>query len=111
MARAALTEPGHTGRVHALTGPERISARQQTAAIAEAIGRELSFNEIGHEEAHRRMTPFLGAQTAAAVLDLLGRDVNDELLKVRRTVEEITGSPGRTFRQWATENAAAFGAV
>ncbi|WP_093798287.1 SDR family oxidoreductase [Streptomyces sp. Wb2n-11] len=60
-------------------------------------------------QAHRRMTPFLGARTAAAVLDPLGDDVNDELLKVRGTVEEITGSPGRTFRQWATENASAFG--
>lgn len=110
VARAVLREPGHAGRIYELTGPERISARQQTAAVAKAIGRELAFHEIGREEAHQQMTPHLGAQTAAAVLDLLGGDVNDELLEVRDTVERITGTAGRTFQQWAAENAAAFGA-
>ncbi|MFC8827020.1 NAD(P)H-binding protein [Streptomyces sp. NPDC057137] len=108
VARAALTEPGHRGHTYALTGPARITARQQVAAIAAVLGRDVPFAEIGREEAHRRLAVFLGDESADAVLDLTGGDVNDELLMVRDTAPRISGTPARTFRQWAAENAAAF---
>ncbi|WP_030221274.1 SDR family oxidoreductase [Streptomyces bikiniensis] len=108
VARAALTEPGHQGRTYALTGPERITVRRQVAAIAAALGREVALMEISREEAHRQMASFMGDETADAVLDLMGGDVNDELLKVRDTVLRVTGSAARPFRHWASENGAAF---
>ncbi|MFH9041917.1 SDR family oxidoreductase [Streptomyces sp. NPDC017966] len=108
VARAALTGPGHHGRTYALTGPERITPRQQARAIGAALGDEVSVEEISREEAHRQMAPFMGAQTAHAVLDLTGGDVNDELLTVHDTVPRVTGSPARPFAQWAAENVAAF---
>ncbi|MGW4024462.1 SDR family oxidoreductase [Streptomyces sp. NPDC005009] len=108
VARAALTGPGHRGRTYALTGPVRITPRQQARAIGAALGHEVSVEEISREEAHRQMAPILGEQTAHAVLDLMGGDVNDELLKVHDTVSSVTGSPARPFRQWAAENVAMF---
>ncbi|MFI5571507.1 NAD(P)H-binding protein [Streptomyces sp. NPDC051740] len=108
VARTALTGPGHRGRTYALTGPARITPRQQAEALGTALGHEVSVEEISREEAHRQMAPFLGEQTAHAVLDLMGGDVNDELLEVHDTVSSVTGSPARPFRQWATENVAAF---
>ncbi|MET8047688.1 NAD(P)H-binding protein [Streptosporangium sp. NPDC005286] len=108
VARVALTEPGHQGRTYALTGPERITPRRQIEAIAAAAGREVAFVEISRQEAHLQMASFMGDQTADAVLDLMGGDINDELLKVRDTVPRITGSPARSFQQWASENGAAF---
>lgn len=108
VARTALTGPGHRGWTYALTGPARITPRQQARAIGAALGHEVSVEEISREEAHRQMAPFLGEQTAHAVLDLMGGDVNDELLTVHDTVSSVTGSPARHFRQWATENVAAF---
>ncbi|RII09145.1 NAD(P)H azoreductase [Streptomyces sp. YIM 130001] len=108
VARVALTEPGHRGRTYALTGPEPVTARQQVATVAAALGREVPFAEISREEAHRHMAAFLGDEAADAVLDVTGGDVNDELLKVRDTVSQLTGSPARPFRQWVSENAAAF---
>ncbi|MER8236976.1 NAD(P)H-binding protein [Streptomyces sp. NPDC094049] len=108
VARVALTEPGHHGRVHAVTGPERVSPRQQVAALAEALGREIPFAEISRERAHARTAAAFGPEAADAVLDLTGGDVNDELLAVRDTVTRVTGAPARTFRQWAEENAPAF---
>lgn len=108
VARVALTEPGHQGRTYALTGPERITPRRQIEAIAAAVGREVAFVEISRQEAHLQMASFMGEQTADAVLDLMGGDINDELLKVRDTVPRITGSPARPFQQWASENGAAF---
>ncbi|MEU1824301.1 MULTISPECIES: NAD(P)H-binding protein [Streptomyces] len=108
VARVALTEPGHHGRTYALTGPGPVTARQQAEAIAAALGREVPFAEISRQEAHARMAAVFGDEAADAVLDVMGGDVNDEILTVRDTVSQVTGSPARPFRQWAAENAAAF---
>ncbi|MFC9028288.1 NAD(P)H-binding protein [Streptomyces arboris] len=108
VSRLALTESGHRERTYALTGPERITPRQQAGAIAAVLGREVPFAEIGREAALGQMAAFLGYEAADAVLDVTGGDVNDELLTVRDTVSRITGTPARTFRQWAAENADAF---
>lgn len=108
VARTALTQPGHRGATYDLTGPERVTVRQQVAAISAALGREVSLVEISREEAHRGMAPFLGDDVAASVLDLMGGDANDELLKVRDGVPRVTGLPARPFQRWAAENGAAF---
>lgn len=107
-ARVALTEPGHQGRTYALTGPEPVTARQQVEAIAAALGREVPFAEISRRQAHAQMAAVFGAEAADAVLDVTGGDVNEELLMVRDTVAQVTGTPARPFRQWAAENATAF---
>ncbi|MFE6054299.1 SDR family oxidoreductase [Kitasatospora sp. NPDC056446] len=108
VARAALTGPGHHGQEYALTGPELVTARQQAEAIAAALGREVPFAETSRQEAHAGMAAVFGSEAADAVLDVMGGDVNDGIQRVRGTVEEVTGSPARPFRQWAAENAAAF---
>ncbi|KUL20607.1 SDR family oxidoreductase [Streptomyces regalis] len=108
VARAALTEPGHRGQTYALTGPERITARQQVETLADVLGRDVALAEVSRAEAHRDMAAFLGDETADAVLDVTGGDVNEELLMVRDTVSLIVGGPSRTFRQWVSEHAGAF---
>ncbi|MFE5894753.1 NAD(P)H-binding protein [Streptomyces sp. NPDC056462] len=105
VARVALTEPGHRGRTYALTGPEPVTARQQVEAIAAALGRDVPFTEISRQEARAQMAAVFGDETADAVLDVTGGDVNDELLMVRDTVSRVTGSAARPFQQWAAENA------
>ncbi|WP_194815024.1 SDR family oxidoreductase [Nocardia sp. XZ_19_385] len=108
VARVTLTEPGHRGRTYALTGPERITPRQQAAAIATALHRNIEFAEISPEAARADMLPFFGPASVDAVLDVTGGDLNDELLQVRDTVPHLTGTPARPFHLWAQENAPAF---
>ncbi|MET9557138.1 NAD(P)H-binding protein [Streptomyces sp. NPDC006645] len=108
VARAALTGPGHRGLTYALTGPVRITPREQIGAIATVLGRDIPITEISRAEAHQQMADLMGDESAAAVLDLTGGDVNDELLMVRDTAPRASGVPARTFQQWAAENAAAF---
>jgi uncharacterized protein YbjT (DUF2867 family) len=108
VARVALTEPGHRGQTYALTGPARITARQQVAAIGAALGKDISVEEISRAEAHGNMAAFMDAESANAVLDLMGGDVNDELLMVRDTVVRITGASATPFERWAADNVAAF---
>ncbi|KUO02565.1 NAD(P)H-binding protein [Streptomyces caeruleatus] len=108
VARVALTEPGHKERTYALTGPELVTARQQVEAVAAAIGRNVPFVETSRQEAHAQMAAVFGDEAADAVLDVTGGAVNDELLAVRDTVSQVTGSQARSFRQWAAENADLF---
>ncbi|MCL8011274.1 NAD(P)H-binding protein [Streptomyces sp. AS02] len=108
VARVVLTEPGHHGRTYMLTGPEPVTARQQTEVIAATLGRDVPFIEISRQEAHAQMAAYFGDDAADAVLDVTGGDVNEELLMVRDTVSRITGSKARTFRQWVEENADLF---
>ncbi|MDX3380037.1 NAD(P)H-binding protein [Streptomyces niveiscabiei] len=108
VAHRALTTPAHRNRTYALTGPARVTVREQVETLATTLGRDLTLTELTRAEAHDDMTAYLDPETADAVLDLTGGDVNDGLLRVRTTVPEITGAPGRTYRQWAAENTDAF---
>ncbi|MFJ9689135.1 NAD(P)H-binding protein [Streptomyces bacillaris] len=108
VARAALTGPDHRGRTYSLTGPERITPRQQAGELGRVLGREVACVGIGREEAYGPLAAMMGAEVADSVLDLMGGDVNDALLAVRDTVAQVTGSPARPYRRWAEENADAF---
>ncbi|MFI1227379.1 MULTISPECIES: NAD(P)H-binding protein [unclassified Streptomyces] len=108
VARAALTGPGHRGLTHPLTGPERITPRQQAGELGRVLGREVACVGIAREEAYGPMAAMMGAEVADSVLDLMGGDVNDALLHVHDTVAKLTGSPARPYRRWAEENADAF---
>ncbi|HEY8985175.1 MAG TPA: NAD(P)H-binding protein [Streptomyces sp.] len=101
-AHRALTSPtAHHGHTYPLTGPARITVREQVAALSEALDRPLTLTELTRAEARADMTAFMDPAQADAILDLTGGDVNEGLLRVRATT-------GRTFREWARENASAF---
>jgi uncharacterized protein YbjT (DUF2867 family) len=104
---AALTEDGHDGKGYSLTGPEALTQVDEVRLIGEAIGRPTRLEEIS-EEAFR-----------AAVVDRMPPGFADQLLaywrgsvgttpEVLSTVEDVTGRPARTFRQWAQDHAADF---
>lgn len=51
----ALLDPQHTGRAYALKGPQSLTQRDQIRLIGEAIGVELSWQEISAEHARQTM--------------------------------------------------------
>jgi uncharacterized protein YbjT (DUF2867 family) len=105
VAVRALLDGSHERKEYVLTGPDSLTQREQVAIIGDAIGRPLRFEELSPEEARREL-PFpppamdmlLAAWSAA-----LGHPA-----LVTPTVAQITGNPPQTFREWASENAAAF---
>jgi len=102
VAVRALLEEGHGGAEYVLTGPESLSQREQVAVIGEGIGRPLRFEEISPEEA-RREIPF-----PAPAMDMLLKAWAATLghpALITSTVEEITGRPARTFREWVSDHA------
>ncbi|MDX6240144.1 MAG: hypothetical protein QOG10_4964 [Kribbellaceae bacterium] len=107
VAAVALRDPGHVGKAYELTGPAPISPRQQTSAIADALGEPVRFVEQSRAEAQAQMLQFMPEPVVVATLDILGNPKPGEQ-RVSHDVERILGRPPRTFAEWVTRNIAAF---
>ena len=107
VAAAVLRETGHTGAAYELTGPAPISPRQQTAAIADAIGEPVRYVELTRAQALERMRAFMPEPVAEATLAILGEPTPAEQ-RVGTDIERVLGRPAGDFRGWAGRNAAAF---
>ena len=90
-----------------LTGPESLSQAAQVHAIGDAIGRRLRFEEQSPDE-FRRDTASTWPGGVADMLLAAWRATLGQPAFVTSTVQEIVGSPPRTFCRWAIDNAAAF---
>ena len=105
VAVHALTEDGHSGKTYVLTGPQALTQTDQVHAIGQAIGRSLRFDEISREQARPGLLEAFGDEAFAdGALDTWATFVNDPE-RVTSTVQEITGRPARTLRDWATDHA------
>ncbi|ANZ37284.1 NmrA family transcriptional regulator [Lentzea guizhouensis] len=107
VAAACLTDDRHLGGVYELTGPEVITPREQTAAIAEALGEPVRFHELTRAEAKAGMTQMMPAELADDTLDILGNPTEAEQ-RVSPDVQTVLGRAPRPFSSWAARNAAAF---
>ncbi|MFG3252602.1 SDR family oxidoreductase [Streptomyces sp. NPDC048172] len=107
VAKACLLEDRHTGGVYELTGPETISPRQQTAALAAALGTPVRFDELTREEAKAAMVQTLPPELADDTLDIIGAPSPAEV-RVSPDVERVLDRAPRPFADWAARNVAAF---
>src|SRR5215207_5202973 len=108
VAARALVNPAHAGHSYVLTGPQSLTQRDKVRLIGEAIGKELSFEEVPPEQLRQAM-----------LAQGLPEDVPDRLLgsladyakqpgPSSKTVEQVLSRPALTFAEWAAEHAAAF---
>ncbi len=78
---------------------------EQVQAIGEAIGQPLRFEELSRETARQGMIAAWGdPSTVDGMLDA-GAAFVMQPERVTSTVEEVTGAPAHTFRQWVTDHA------
>jgi uncharacterized protein YbjT (DUF2867 family) len=105
VARLALTEDGHAGARYVLTGPARLTQAEQVQAIGMAIGRHLRWEELPEDVARKQLAAAFGdAAFADSALDTWAGFVRKpEILTT--TVQELTGTPARSFGQWAADHA------
>ncbi|MFJ4776301.1 NAD(P)H-binding protein [Streptomyces sp. NPDC088762] len=108
VAVRALLDPGHDGRVHKLSGPEPLVPAQRLAVLAEVLGRDLRFHGLSDAEGRAGMAAAgVPEPYVQAFFSFYGDGTLDES-EVYPTVELLTGTPPRTFRQWATAHRTAF---
>ncbi|MFD4972640.1 SDR family oxidoreductase [Streptomyces sp. NPDC058424] len=105
----ALTEDGHGGRIYTLTGPEPISAVEQTAQLGRLLGSPLRFEELSLDQARARLRERHHADVLEALLASAERQRVGAKAGVEDTVLRLTGRPARSFRTWAEDHLEAFG--
>lgn len=110
VAVRTLTEKGHEGRDYVLTGPASLTQREQVAIIGDVTGRPLTFEEVSPETARREVIAAWPPWAADMLLSAYATAVDRPAL-VTSTIEDITGTPARTFREWATAHASDFARV
>ncbi|GAB1820998.1 SDR family oxidoreductase [Herbidospora sp. RD11066] len=108
VAARALTEDGHQDETYWITGPEVLTIPEKVATLAKALGREIRFEEQTTEQVIAIWTSWGYDEEAIAFMLQMATDPPIQGRTVLPTVEELTGRPGRTFADWAHENAGAF---
>ena len=107
IAVRALCEDGHAGAEYILTGPQSLSQFEQISTIARVIGRSLRVEEMPPDQAKAEGLPSMPAPAVNILLDAWAAAIGQPAF-VTSTVGELTGTPARTFHQWAVDHAAAF---
>jgi uncharacterized protein YbjT (DUF2867 family) len=108
VAVRAICGDGHAGKEYVITGPESLTQREQVRIIGEVIGRPLRFEEVPHDAARQELLAMWPAAIADMLLDAYAAAVGRPS-HVTTTVADVTGTPARTFREWAVDHAAEFG--
>lgn len=103
----ALTQDGHTGARHVLTGPQAITQIEQVHTIGQAIGRPVRFEQITPELARRTIFAGLPHQVVEGIL-AAHADMAAHPEQITTTVHRLTGTPAHTFADWAADHAADF---
>jgi len=107
VAVAALTQPGHSGKLYELTGPRALTLADAIEEIARTTGRNIQFAAIPPEEYRAAM---LQAQIPNEVIDLVlylfGTLFDGRNTQVADGVQRALGRAPRDFADYAQRTAA-----
>jgi uncharacterized protein YbjT (DUF2867 family) len=108
-AAAALTQPGHAGRIYDLTGPEALTHAEMAAQLSQAVGRRISFVDITPEAMKATLlNAGLPLWQADGLLEDYAHYRRDEASVIASGVKEATGGPARSFAVFAQDYAPEF---
>jgi uncharacterized protein YbjT (DUF2867 family) len=107
VAVRVIREERHAGAEYVLTGPQSLTQLEQVSTIGRAAGHSLRIEEITPAEARQEMSATMPASVVNMLLDAWSAAIGQPAF-VTSTVEEITGTPARTFLDWALEHARDF---
>ncbi|WP_369130787.1 NmrA family NAD(P)-binding protein [Modestobacter roseus] len=99
VAERALLEPGHSGRVHELTGPEALTLPRTAELLSGVAGGPVVHREVTVEEALTGTEGF-DRDLLALTYDRVRRG---SFTPVAGTVEQVTGRPARTLAAFLAE--------
>ncbi len=109
VAVAALTTPGHAGKIYALTGPEALTNAEMVGKISKAISKPIQCIDAPEAAARSGMlAEGMPHVVVEAVLELMGLIKNGYGAETTTVVEEVTGRKPRTFDAWLNDHVDAF---
>jgi uncharacterized protein YbjT (DUF2867 family) len=107
VAAAALTQDGHIGQVHELTGPRLLTFADVAAAISAATGRTIGYTRIPVEDFTAALAADGVPDDVAELLTYLFTSVLDgRNEQVTDGVERVLGRPAKDFTEYARAAAA-----
>jgi (4-alkanoyl-5-oxo-2,5-dihydrofuran-3-yl)methyl phosphate reductase len=107
-AFVALGDPARRGQTLQLTGPAKLSTRDQVQTIATALAREIRVVEVPEVGARKGMLGSGMSETMAdAILELARASAND-IEPLSPAVRDLTGREPRTFAAWTHDHIDAF---
>jgi len=108
-ATAALTQPGHAGKIYNLTGPAALTHGQIAATLSAVLGRTITFVDIPPETMQAALLQMgMPAWQAAGLIEDYAHYRRGEAAEIFTGVQDATGQPPRTFAAFAHEYAALF---
>jgi len=106
VAARCLLEEGHEGQSYELTGPESLTRRDRVEQIGAALGRDLTYVDLPHDDLVAELEKVMGEHGAWYADGL--RMLADHPQAAVPTVADLTGRPGTTFAEWARSRIDAF---
>ncbi|MEV0619918.1 NmrA family transcriptional regulator [Nonomuraea sp. NPDC050404] len=107
VAVAALTEDGHAGRIHEVTGPQLLTFAEAVGEIARATGRDIRYLPVTPERFVASLTERgVPAGYAKQLTGLMVEVFDGGRARTTDTVERVLGRPARDFTEYARETAA-----
>ncbi len=107
VAVAALTEPGHSGRLYVLTGPRALTFEAATREIAAAAGRDIRFAAVPAEAYRAALIEFQQPpEVVDLVLYLLTTVLDGRNTPTADGVQQALGRPPRDFSDYVQRTAA-----
>jgi uncharacterized protein YbjT (DUF2867 family) len=103
----ALLSSGHEGKIYTLSGPEVLSAREQTQILSDVLGEHIEFEDIPQAIAMENMKRFAPSEFVDAMFQLM-REGTIPSTTSSIKIDDLIGQPARTFKMWATDNANKF---
>ena len=106
VAVAALTENGHAGQIHEVTGPRLLTFADAIAEIASATRREIRYLPVTPDQFISSLTERgVPPEYATQLTDLMTEVFDGRRSQVTDTVERVLGRPPRDFAEYAHETA------
>jgi hypothetical protein len=84
-----------------------LSQVEQVSIIGDVLGRPITFEELSPDEFRSETEGSRPRSAVDMLLTAWGATLGRSAF-ITSTVEQILGSPARTFRQWVTDHAGAF---
>ena len=109
VAASALTQPGHSGKVYELTGPQLFKIGEMVQVISKLLGQPIQYMDIPPIAAKLFMLKTgMDKSLVNALMEMLGSLRRDERAIVTDTVEQETGQQPGTFEAWCRQHIEAF---
>lgn len=107
VATKILLSLGHGEKTYTLTGPDKITPKEQAQTISTLIDQSIRFEDVPEVIARGKMKEFMPSEFVEAYLQLKNEAMEHPAV-VSRAVEEFTRQKARSFKQWVNENVNAF---